>query len=213
MAFIVADNGGSDFKRTPAGVHIGRCFRIVDLGTQEETYEGETKLLPKMCVYWELHGEDDDGAPLVQDNGEPMTIWQEFTKSLGKKAKLRSMLESWRGKAFTDEELKGFDVSKLIGAYCMVNVTHKQSAAGKTYAAISSLTPLPAALRSAKPGPVLPNQLFDIDAPDMKLFDSFHDKLKERIEHSIEWRGANKADSSQSKGHADQDIPDDDIPF
>src|SRR6187431_3183483 len=116
MGTVVSDSGGGDFKKVPPGVHIGRCFRLVDLGTQEETYEGEHKLMKKMAIYWELHGEDETGAPLVIETGEPMTIWQEYTASLGKKAKLRGVLESWRGKPFSDEEAKGFDYAKLIGA-------------------------------------------------------------------------------------------------
>jgi hypothetical protein len=223
MGTVVSDTGGGDFKRVPAGVHIGRCYRIVDLGTQEETYEGEHKLMRKIALYWELHGEQDDGTPLMQDNGEPMVIWQEYTASLGKKAKLRAMLEAWRGKPFTDEEARGFDVAKLIGAYCMVNVTHKVSGQGKTYAVVSSLTPLPAALRNAKPQPVLPNVVFDLDNFDQAVFDTFHDKLKEKINASIERKGGNRASHAPSRGHADQRIPDadepamadidDDIPF
>lgn len=214
MSFIAKDSGGGDFKKVPPGVHIGRCFKLIDLGTQEETYEGETKLLPKICIYWELHGEDDEGAPLVDDKGAPLTIWQEYTMSLGKKAKLRAVLESWRGKAFTDDELKGFDVSKLIGAYCMVNVTHKTSQqTGKTYAQVSSLTPLPAALRNAKPAPAYANILFSVDHFDQVIFDTFHDKLKERIMNSVELSGKSR---SVSQGHADADVPvpeEDDVPF
>lgn len=222
MSLIASDTGGGDFKLIPAGVHIGRCFRIVDLGTQEEEYQGELKLMPKIAIYWELHGEDEDGNPLMMDNGEPMFIWQEYTKSLGQKAKLRAALEAWRGKPFTEEELKGFDITKLLNAYCMVNVTHKTSQKGRTYANVSSLTPLPAALRHAKPQPILPSAIFDLDNFNEALFNTFHDKLKEKINNSIERKGGNK---SVSRGHADQRIPDpdpgngadidelDDIPF
>src|SRR5262245_59119957 len=35
------------------------------------------------------------------------------------------MLEHWRAKAFTAEELKGFNLSKLKGAPCHVNIVHK----------------------------------------------------------------------------------------
>jgi len=214
MGLTVSDNGGGDFKRVPAGVHIGRCFRIVDLGTQEETYEGESKLMQKLAIYWELHGEDEEGKPLMNDDGEPMTIWKEYTASLGKKAKLRSDLESWRGKPFTDEEAKGFDVPKLLGQYCMVNVTHKTSQAGKTYATVTSLTPLPAALRHSKPNAVLPNAVFDLSQPNEALFETFHDKLKEKINNSLERKGKTKGDAAPSRGHAEQDIPsDEDIPF
>ena len=214
MSFIAKDSGGGDFKKVAPGVHIGRCFKLIDLGTQEETYEGEVKLLPKVCVYWELTGEDEEGAPLIDSNGDPLVIWQEYTMSLGKKAKLRAALESWRGKAFTDEELKGFDVSKLIGAFCMVNVTHKTSqTSGKTYANVSSLTPLPAALRNAKPAPHFPNVLFSVEKFDQAIFDTFHEKLQERVMASIEMRGLSKQDAAPSRGHADESVPDDDIPI
>ncbi len=215
MSLIVADNGGSDFKRVPAGVHIGRCCRLIDLGTQEETYEGETKLLPKLSITWELFGEDEEGNPLVQDDGKPMLIWQEFTASLGKKAKLRAALESWRGRAFTDEDLKGFDVSKLLGAYCMVNVTEKKAkTSDKTYMVVSSLTPLPAALKASKPEGVWPNLVFDLSKPDEDVFAQLHEKVQERIGKSLERSGYSPAEKAPSKGHADQSIPDDDdVPF
>lgn len=217
MSLIASDTGGGDFKLIPSGVHIGRCFRIVDLGTQEEDFQGEMKLMPKVAIYWELHGEDDEGKPLVMDDGNPMFIWQEFTKSLGQKAKLRAALESWRGKPFTEDELKGFDISKLLNAYCMVNVTHRKSQKGKDYANVSSLTPLPAALRHAKPAPVLPSAIFDLDHFNEALFNSFHEKLKEKINNSIERKGGSKADHAPSKGHADANVPveayEDDIPF
>jgi len=207
MGFTVSDSGGADFKRVPPGVHVGRCFRLVDLGTQEETFEGDHKLMHKICIYWELFGEDEAGEPLVAENGEPLTIWKEFTASLGKKANLRSTLEAWRGKPFTEDEAKGFDVSKLIGAYCMLNVTEKKSQAGKTYANISSITPLPAAMRNAKPAPVLPNVIFDLDKFDQAVFDTFHAKLQEKINASIERKGKTSADAAPSKGHAERDIP------
>lgn len=221
MSFIAKDSGGGDYKKVPAGVHIGRCYKLIDLGTQSETYEGESKLLPKVCVYWELTGEDEDGQPLVDSEGQPMVIWQEYTMSLGKKAKLRAALESWRGRAFTDDELKGFDVSKLIGAYCMVNVTHKTSTtSGKVYAQVSSLTPLPAALKAAKPAPYHANMVWSVESPDMEAFETFHEKLRERIMASLEMQpkkpapkthGEMKAERRQSVGSFDD--MDSDIPF
>ena len=37
MAFIATDSGGGDFKRVPPGAYIGRCFSLIDLGTQLTT--------------------------------------------------------------------------------------------------------------------------------------------------------------------------------
>ena len=210
MGFIAKDNGGGDFKRVPPGVHIGRCFKLVDLGTQEVTWEGQSKLQDKITVYWELHGESEDGAPLTTDEGEPLTIFSTYTMSLGKKAKLRADLESWRGQPFTDDELKGFDISKLIDAYCMVNVvqTNKE---GKTYSNVQSLTPLPSALRKSKPTGVLQNVVFNLDEFDEDVFDTFHEKLKEKINASVQRKGGGRYQMpAKNQGFAAMD---DDIPF
>jgi hypothetical protein len=212
MGLIAKDNGGSDFKRTPPGVHIGRCYRIVDLGTQEVTWEGQTKLQDKVTIYWELHGEAEDGTPLTNDEGEPMTIFSTYTNSLGKKAKLRADLESWRGRPFTDEELKGFDITKLIDAYCLVNVVHSERD-GKTYSNVQSLTPLPSAMRASKPKGVLPNVIFSMDAFDEAVFATFHDKLKEKINASMQRRDGGRlvatgnVQSEKTLAEIDDDIP------
>ena len=210
MGLIAKDNGGGDFKRVPPGVHVGRCFKIVDLGTQEVEWQGEKKLQDKVTIYWELHGEAEDGTPLKADNGEPMVIFSTYTNSIGKKAKLRADLESWRGRPFTDEELKGFDISKLINAYCLVNVVQTERD-GKTYSNVQSLTPLPGPMRASKPAPVLPNVIFSLDAFDEEVFETFHEKLKEKINASLQRRGGSvHTTTGNPQGLVDMA---DDIPF
>ena len=103
-----------------------------------------------------------------------------------KKAGLRRDLSAWRGKDFSEEEAKSFDVSKLAGAYCMINVVTSETN-GKTYSNVAGLTPLPGALKNAKPAPVHAPLMFDLDKPDMKVFDGFHEKLQEAIKKSPEW--------------------------
>ena len=189
MAFIASDNGGGNFKRVPAGAYIGRCYSLIDLGTQLSSGQYGEKMQHKLRIGWELFGEDEDGAPLTVDvDGVemPMTISKSYTVSLHEKAGLRKDLAAWRGKDFTDEEAKGFDVSKLIGAYCMVNVTTSETN-GKTYSNVAGLTPLPGALKNAKPSPVHEHVLFDLDKPDMAVFNSFHEKLQDAIRRAPEW--------------------------
>ena len=189
MAFIASDNGGGNFKRVPAGAYIGRCYSLIDLGTQLSSGQYGEKMQHKLRIGWELFGEDEDGAPLTVDvDGVemPMTISKSYTVSLHEKAGLRKDLAAWRGKDFTDEEAKGFDVSKLIGAYCMVNVTTSETN-GKTYSNVAGLTPLPGALKNAKPSPVHEHVVFDLDAPDMAVFNSFHEKLQDAIRRAPEW--------------------------
>lgn len=190
MGFVASDSGGGNFKRVPQGVFIGRCYSLVDLGTQLSSGQYGEKMQHKIRIGWELFGEDEQGAPLTVDvdgHPMPMTISKSYTVSLHEKSSLRKDLSAWRGKDFTDEEAKGFDISKLIGAYCMVNVTTSETN-GKTYSNVAGLTPLPGALKNAKPAPVHAHIKFDLDAPDMVVFNTFHEKLQETIKSSPEWQ-------------------------
>jgi hypothetical protein len=192
MGFVASDSGGGNFKRVPSGVHIGRCYSLIDLGTQLSSGQYGEKLQHKIRVAWELFGEDEEGKPLtVEFDGKemPMTISKSYTLSLSEKASLRKDLQSWRGREFTDEEAKGFDISKLVGAYCMVNVTTSETN-GKTYSNVANLTPLPTALKASKPAGIHETVMFDLDNPDWALFDSFHDKLKDAIKRSPEFAKA-----------------------
>lgn len=213
MGFIATDNGGGgNFKRVPAGVHIGRCFSLIDLGTQESSGQFGTKLQHKIRIGWELFGEDDAGHPLTTDDGKPMTISKSYTVSLHEKSAMRRDLAAWRGRDFSEEEARAFDVSKLIGAYCMVNVTTSESN-GKTYSNVTGLTPLPSALKASKPAPVHEPVVFDLDQPDMSVFATFHEKLQEAIKRSPEWaqrQGSAKAAAPAGSGFDDMD---EDIPF
>ena len=212
MAFIAKDSGGGDFKRVPPGAYIGRCYSLIDLGTQLTTGQHGEKLQHKIRIAWELFGEDENGEALtvmVDGKEMPMTINKSYTMSLHEKATLRKDLAAWRGKDFTDDEAKGFDVSKLIGAYCMVNATASETN-GKTYTNVAGITPLPGAFKNAKPAAVHANVMFDLDKPNMVLFSTFHEKLQEAIKKSPEWA------QSQRKGSGFEDMPDDlkdSIPF
>jgi hypothetical protein len=211
MGFIASDNGGGNFKRVPAGVFIGRCYSLIDLGTQLTSGQYGDKEQHKLRIGWELFGEEEDGTPLtIEVDGKqmPLTISKSYTVSMHEKARLRADLAAWRGREFTDEEAKAFDVSKLVGAYCMVNVTTSETN-GKTYSNVAGLTPLPGALKNSKPAAVHAVQLFDLDNPDMVVFEKFHEKLQEAIKKSPEW--ARYANPHAKVGVFD-DMPGD-VPF
>jgi hypothetical protein len=215
MGFIAKDSGGGNFKRVPAGAYIGRCYSLIDLGTQTTSGQFGEKSQHKLRIGWELFGEDEQGQPLtVEIDGKqmPMTISKSYTVSLHEKAGLRKDLQAWRGREFTDEEAKAFDVSKLLGAYCMVNVTTAETN-GKTYSNVAGLTPLPGALKNAKPAPVHGIVSFDLDAPDMAVFATFHEKLQEAIKRSPEWKALGKKSEPPASGDGDSGWPDDDNPF
>lgn len=213
MGFVAKDSGGGGaFKRTPAGVYIGRCYSLIDLGTQTKEYQGETKMVREIRLGFELFGEDEQGNPLtvtVDGKEMPMTISKRYTLSLHKKASLRRDLAAWRGKDFTEEEAKGFDVSRLVNSYCMVNCSETESN-GKTYTNISGLTPLPAALKNSKPKAVHAAELFDVDSPDMELFATFYEGLQTTIRQCAEWKNGGKGEAqpaAQGVAELDEDVP------
>jgi hypothetical protein len=215
MAFIAKDSGGGDFKKVPPGAYIGRCYSLIDLGTQLSSGQYGEKMQHKIRIGWELFGEDEQGSPLtvtVDGKEMPMTISKSYTVSLHEKAGLRKDLAAWRGRDFTDEEAKAFDVSKLLGAYCMVNCTQSETN-GKTYTNVAGLTPLPGALKNAKPAAVHEQVVFDLDAPDMKVFATFHEKLQEAIKKSPEWAAVNGSGKQSAHGSSGFDDFSDEPPF
>ena len=218
MALIASDSGGGNFKRVPAGAHIARCFSIIDCGTQTTNGQYGETIARKIRLGWEIFGEDENNEPLIVDiNGAvmPMTINKTYTLSLHEKAGLRKDLSAWRGKAFTEEELKGFDISNVLGVYCMLNVTVSENN-GKTYSNIAGISPMHKSMQ--KPESVHKNITFDLDNFDEEVFKTFHEKLQDYIKQSPEYLNLfqdktveQKKEPVKSKSNFDDF--EDDIPF
>ena len=214
MSLIVEDTGGS-FTPVPAGMHLARCYRIIDLGTQKTEFEGNVDFKRKLKVVWEIHGEDEDGKPIVTSKNEPMIITKDYTMSWGDKATLRKDLQSWRGKPFTEDEQKRFDLKSVLDKWCMVNVAHKpKKSGGGVYANVVAVTPVPQAIKTAG----LPkghNQcgIFLISEPDMEMFNTFGEYLKKTIQAAPEWKAVQGRQASDEGTHSGFEDMDDSIPF
>jgi len=195
----------------PEGTHLARCYRIVDLGTQESTYLGQVKTQRKVMIHFEVHGDDENGFALITRAGEPMSISKNYTLSIGEQSRLREDLVSWRGKAFTPEELKGFELKNLLGAWGMISVIKTISENGKEYFNIKAITPVPVVMKkNGMPQHFNEAKIFSIDSPDMELFATFSDYLRAKIEGSPEWRSRNKTVAYTGGGVEDLD---EDLPF
>jgi hypothetical protein len=214
MSFIVEDKGGN-FERCPAGMHLGRCYRIVDLGTQKSEYMGQVKYLHKIMVGWEIHGTDDSGKTIQMKDGRPFAIFKNYTLSWSEKANLRLDLQSWRGKSFTQEEMRKFDLKNVLGAWCMLNVIERAGQNGNTYANVDGITPVPSIIKqNGLPAPVNDNEMFNLQTPDMAIFEKFSDHLKAKITASPEWERLKDSSPSVAKAAAKiADDQDEDIPF
>ena len=217
MGLIAKDSGGGNFTPVSPGMHLARCYRIVDMGTQKTDFQGQVKHLQKVMLQFEVHGEDEDGKPLVTAKGEPMSISKNFTLSLAEKATLRKDLQTWRGREFSAEELRGFELKNVLGAWAMVSVIKAMGNNGKEYTNIAAIMSVPQAVKKAgMPQHHNDLKMFSIEEPDMALFESFSNGLKEKISKSPEWkaRGNSSASSpSKTSGGSGFDDMDDDIPF
>ena len=111
MALTISDTGGGSFEQAPQGNHNATCYRLVDVGTPNETFEGETKKRHSIFISWELND-------AKMEDGRPFTILKQYTLSLNEKSALYKDLCQWRKKPFTPEELQGFDLTKILGLTC-----------------------------------------------------------------------------------------------
>lgn len=128
-------SSGGDFTPAPEGTHNAVCVDVIDLGLIERTYEGKTTNDPMVRIVWQLEEEDEDGRRF--------TVGARYKLSLHEKANLRKMLDTWRGVAFSKDDLKdGWDLDNLIGAPALVTVQHNERE-GKVYANVQAVTRLP----------------------------------------------------------------------
>jgi hypothetical protein len=208
---------GKDHEQTPEGVYPAICYRIIDLGTQMITWQGQTKPRHQVMLSWELLGEER------MSDGRPFSISQTYTASLGDRAILRQHLEGIRGRKFTPEELAGFHLSKVLGSPCLLQVVHAEAkdGSGKIYANIGSLMRMPKGV----PAPKGENDAvyFDLDDPDMDVYDKLPEFLRNKIALAAEWSEATSGKPVAPKagdggiGSMPDDMPpadnDDDIPY
>ena len=193
--------GGGNFKILDAGSHAAVCTQIIGIGPQETPWGAKEKLkirfeVPAERVEWEVDGEKHEG---------PMTIWATYTASLSEKANLRQDLESWRGRPFSPDELKGFELDALLGKPVMLSVIHR-AVEGKTYANITSLSKIPKGMEIPKAEGDLIS--FNPRNHTPEAYAALPEWLRDRVDAGL---AAIKAGESAPAPVAD--FQDDDIPF
>jgi hypothetical protein len=213
MIITGSNSDRKQFQIAPAGTHLARLYRIIDLGTQMREFEGKVTMNQKAKFFFELHGEDADGKPLLTSDGKPLIQSKEYTVSLNEKANLRRDLEAWRGKAFSEEELKGFDLKNILGHFCMVNISHREKG-DLTYADLKGISAVPSIYKKqGLPEGINTTMLFSLKNFDQNMFDSLSENIKETIRKSPEYRSIGEQSktyqeaSSGSVAHMEDDVP------
>jgi hypothetical protein len=210
MAITAFDNGGKDFKKVPPGCHFAICNMVVDLGIQETTYLSQAKTMHKVYLRWEV---PDERVTYEKDGREvegPCSIGATYTLSLSEKANLRKVLENWRGQPFSQQELRGFDITTVAGKCCQIMVQH-ETKGGKTYANVTGVMGISRDQRerSRTAKSEVGVLVYSLDEPE-RGYNDLPNWIKEKLENRIAPPSVHAASGTPSAGVDDFD---DDIPF
>ena len=120
-----------EYTLAPEGLHQVVACDVVDLGVVETTFGPKQKLR----IVFQTESEDPETK-------QRYMLFATFNANLHPKGNLRKLLESWRGRRFTEQELAGFDIEALVGANGQAQVVHEIGNNGTEYANITAMVPL-----------------------------------------------------------------------
>jgi hypothetical protein len=189
---VMATDSGTKFTPHPEGAFPALCVDVINLGQRVETFQGKIKVAAKLALVFRTGQRRDDG--------EYFEIAAEFTNSMNEKAALRKFMEAWRGKAYTDEQVReGVPVHKMEAQRALVNVMHQTSKSGRQYAKIGSVMRLPAGMELPETG-------------DYKRADYWQER-KDAYAEELRRHLATTAPHDDYTGGAANGEDDDDLPF
>ena len=190
---------GSKIPVIEPGTYPAVCIGIYDIGEQ---YNERYQKFTRKCIFqFEIPGE----TILVEDEEKPRVISETYTASLAEKSNLRNVLEGWRGRQFTQDELRGFDLENVLGVPCMLSIIHAESSKGNTFAKINGISKLPKGFVVETETPCIIFSLADSDA--LSRIESFPEWIQKRIKESSTYNGL----ASIPSGFVD--VNDEDLPF
>lgn len=208
MAIMATDTGGGgDFTPVPPGTHFAICDQVVDLGKQKTSFQGTESVKRQVYIRWQIPAERVEWEQDGQKHEGPAVIGKTYTLSLGEKANLRKDLQAWRGKPFTPDELRGFDIAKLLKVPATVTVTHTEKD-GRTYANVASVGGIPKGLAA----PTMEGEAILYDNDNMQSFERLSKRMQERVRAQVIETGQTEHNDPDAWRSQAQEL-DDDVPF
>lgn len=191
----------------PAGMHPARLVSVVDLGSHDSTWEGETRTNRLFHLAWELVGTDSGG-------GKPFIVSKSYKVARGnfgyyfnKTGGMFKLLKNWLG--LSDKEAARIpSVRSAIGKAALVQVSHAQKG-DRTYANVTNVSPVmsiggvPVPVEPA----VTPSLLWSIDGGNTDDLPAF---LAKRAKECYELQGKT-VPSREVQNAANTDT--EDVPF
>jgi hypothetical protein len=130
---VIARKPEGSIEQLQPGTYQAVCKGVFDIGQQKQEYDGDVKYVDQVIIVFEVN----ERMTVEKHAGERFNIPGWYTNSLHEKAKLRKDLENWRGRAFTEKQLEGFDLEVLVGVNCTLSVIETKSGKSK----IGSISP------------------------------------------------------------------------
>ena len=197
MTTIIAKTNEQTYPKVPIGVHKARCVKVIDLGTQKQDFKGDVSWKRQALVIWEL--------PEQLSNDLPMTISKFYNLSLHEKSNLGMDLVSWRGRPFTATEADGFDIIKLLGQTCQLQVMHKDNGKEK----ITNILPLPKDMKiNEQYNSSVSFSIDDFQKGQKESFNQLSEGIRNMILRSKELDGLDQSDNGdEGNGNNIGEVP------
>jgi hypothetical protein len=116
----------------PEGENNAICIDWIDKGSQPK-FDG-TGFRDVIAFRWLVEAKDSKGRNIMVEK------W--VTKSNSPLSALVKMLNMWRGKSMSQEEIDKFDLDALIKIPCRLDIEHTEKKTGGTRANVVSVRPL-----------------------------------------------------------------------
>jgi len=131
---------GDGYEKAPAGNHPAVLVALVDMGTQENNYQGNVTWQHRAYFVYELVNEQMKTAP-----GKNHLLAIDLTVSMNEKAKLRKWIEARTGRQIPDGQ--EYDISQELGQPVLLNVVLNKDG----YPKIESVGSVPKGMNVGKP--------------------------------------------------------------
>ena len=176
----VKDRAKPKIPPVEPGVYMAVCVYSIDLGEQLCEYKDKSKSYNNQVqLGFELIGETVE----IDGKQEPRTLSRTLNFARSKNSSLRKFVQSWLGKAFSDEAFDEFDTNDLVGMPAQLSVILNESG---EYSNIDTIMQLPKGMSA--PQATQPLIRFDIEPWDDAAFDQLPDWAKDKVKKSTQYQ-------------------------
>jgi len=176
-------------KNIAPGVYPARLVQLIDFGLQaQKPYKGQDKPpVNEIGLTYELVDEfmlDENGKP-IEDKPRWISETLPFYGLYADKAK-----STQRYLAFDPTQEWGGDFSRAITQPVNITIVNNPGNNGKVYDNVASIAAMRP--RDAEKCPELVNEprVFDLDNPDLKVFESFPEWIRDKIKGNLNYEGS-----------------------